>query len=561
MKIHTDMNRPVRRVLTSVGLAVALALGHASSAFALTAGASYTVEVSQINSNGSLTSVTSTTAIADADGKIAFNFPSAMPTADATHFLLLQVKDGNNSVVRQGIAPAPGTGETNLVGVNPLSNVQADALRTVMADNSTDDPLAAAFGLVFIRSENLASSDIPGLSTMMSTAIRGNDGMEAFLLANGVSQTQLATFKDRIIYNAASGAVDMSDYIAFFKSAVDSGSEDDLAEAGGLMGDIMIDAGAAAGIDPQLLLAAFDAAGDAQGLDAAMASISSGFQNSVMAAVNGFSTRIRSVVIKKEYTTALSTLGGDQTLIDRFNAGVQSFIVAQRQVDTQYGDYFMDPDAYLAANPGVTEQQIRQAIDSAYQGAWGSFETAIGSTNDEITAMRGTVAQALGINVGDLPPDLGQKRDFDGNTVNWPIPQTVAVTWVADMLIDGGGLGYTRDTTPVPAMMQNWLDSDNNPGNGNDGLRHDFTGMGMPAAFAALMGLMEDVQIVENTRYAIWEGGNEPTATERQQARLTFLANLATLAGNISGTTDGTTAISVDARKALIKLMMQPSQD
>ncbi|MBI5462696.1 MAG: hypothetical protein HY941_10985 [Gammaproteobacteria bacterium] len=553
------MNRRFRRVATGAGMAVALALGYVAPTYALTAGADYTVVVSQINSNGSLTAVTSTTATADVDGKIGFDFPATMPTADEVHFILLQIKDSNNIVVRQGIAPAPGAGETNLVGVNPLSDVQADALQTVMADNGTDDPLAAAFGLVFIRSESLASSDIPGLSQMMATAIRGDDGMEAFLLANGVSATQLATFKDRIIYNATAGATDMSDYIAFFKTAVDSDSDDDLAEAGGLMGDILIDAGAAADIDPQLLLAAFDAAGDATGLEAAMASISSGFQGSVMAAVSGFQTRVSSVVIKKEYTDALGTLGGSQSLIDRFNAGVQDFITAQRQVDTQYGDYFMNPDGYLAANPGVTEQQIRQAIDTAFQNAWGDFEAAIGSTNAEITTMRSKVAQALGINVGDLPVDLGQKRDFDGNTVNWPIPQTVAVSWVADTLVNGGNLGYDRDTTPVPAMMQNWLDSDNNPGNGVDGLRHDFTGMGMPVDFASLMGLMEDVQIVENSRYAIWDGGNQPTADERQQARLTFLANLATLAGNISGTSNGATAINADERKSLIKLMMQPS--
>lgn len=567
MKIYTDMNRPLhslrqlRRAMTGVGMAVALALGNASPAFALTAGEDYTVVVSQINSDGSLTSVTSTSATADADGKIAFDFPSDMPTADETHFILLQVKDSSNTVVRQGIAPAPGAGETNLVGVNPLSDVQADALQTVMADNSTDDPLAAAFGLVFIRSESLAESDIPGLSQMMATAIRGNDGMEAFLLAHDISASQLAIFKDRIIYNSTAGTSDMSDYIAYFKTAVDSGNNDDLAEAGGLMADILIDAGVAAGIDPQLLLAAFDAAGDATGLQDAMMSISSGFQGSVMAAVNGFTTRIRSVVLNKQYTDALSTLGGNQTLIDRFNAGVQDMITAQRQVDAQYGEYFMNPDAYLAAHPGVTENQIRQAIDAAFQGAWSSFETAIGSTNGEITTMRATVAQALGINVGDLPSDLGQKYDFDGNQVNWPIPQTVAVTWVASVLIDGGSLGYTRDTTPVSAMMQNWLDSDNNPGNGVDGQRHDFTSGGMPADFAALMGLMEDVQIVESSRHAIWDGGSEPTPDQRQQARLDFLANLATLAGNISGTTDGTTAINADERKSLIKLMMHPSLD
>jgi len=514
--------------------------------------------VSQINSDGSVTSLSSTSATADSNGKISFDL-SGLPTADQTHFVLLQVKDGNGSVVRQGIAPAPGAGDTNLVGVNPLSDVQADALRASMTDNSTDDPLAAAFGLVFIRSASLADSDIPGLSQMMATAIRGNDGMEAFLLNNGVTQAQLDTFKDRIIYNSAGNTKDLSDYIAYFKQAVDNGSDDELAKAGGIMADILMDAGAAAGIDPQLLMGAFDAAGDATGLNAAMASLSPGFQNSVMAAVSGFSSRIASVAIKKEYSEALSVLGGSQALIDRFNAGVQTFVDAQQQIDAQYGDYFMDPQAYLAANPGVTEQQIQQAIDAAFQSAWSSFQTAIRSTNSEISDLKTSVAAALNVSVNSLPADLGQEYDFNGSMVNWPIPQTVAMTWVAGVLNAGGGLSYTRDSTPVPTHMQSWLDSDDNPANGVDGNRHDFTTMGLPPAFAAVMGLMEDVQIVENTRYAIWDGGAQPTAQQRQQARLDFISRLDAIAGNVGGTTDGSTAISSAQAKALVKLMMQPS--
>ncbi len=560
MKPNERIARGLCGAMAGTALAVAVALAPVTPAAALTAGESYTVVVSRINSDGSVTSLSSTSATADSGGKIGFDL-SGLPTAEESHFLLLQVKDGSGTLVRQGIAPAPAGGDTNLVGVNALSDVQAKALRTVMTDNGTDDPLAAAFGLVFIRSANLADSDIPGLSQMMATAIRGTDGMEAFLLNNGVSQAALDTFKDRIVYNGTAGTKDLSDYVAFFKTAVDSGSDDDLAKAAGLMGSILVDAGAEAGIDPQLLLAAFDAAGDANGLDAAMQSLSAGFQNSVQAAVTGFFTRIASIAIKKEYSDALATLGGSQALIDRFNAGVQSFISAQQQIEIQYGDYFMDPQAYLAANPGVTEQDVQQAIDAAFQSAWSTLQTAIRSTSSEISDMKNSVAQALGVGVGSLPSDLGQEYDFNGNLVNWPIPQTVAVTWVAGLLNAGGSFGYTRDTTPVPANMQGWLDSDDDPNNGIDGQRHDFTTMGMPAEFAALMGVMEDVQILENARYAILDGGggSEPTAQQRQQARLDFIDGLATVAGNISGTTDGSTSIGAAERKSLVRLMMEPS--
>jgi len=447
------------------------------------------------------------------------------------------------------------------VGVNPLSDVQAAALRAAMTGNSTDDPLAAAFGLVFIRSQNIASGDIPGLRDMMATAILGTDGMEAFLLAHGVTQTALNTFKDRIVYNAASGTKDLSDYVAFFKQAVDNSNDNDLAKAGGIMADIMIDAGTAAGIDPQLLLGAFDAAGDATGLGAAMSSLSSGFQNSVNAAVSGFSTRIASVTLKTEYSAALATLGGSQALIDRFNSAVQAFVTAQQAIDTQYGQYFMDPQGYLTANPGVTEQQIQTALDNAFQNSWNTFQTAIQSSNSEITTMLTAVASTLGTSFTAsmlASQGIGTERDFSGNTVNWPIPQTVAVSWVAGILNASGGFTYTRDTTAVPTNMQGWLDSDDDPNNGVDGQRHDFTTQ-MPASFAALMGLMEDVQIVEETRHAIWQGSGQPTAAQKQQARVDFTNNLDHLASLISGTTDGTSAISTAQKKALLKLMMEPS--
>ena len=558
MAMFAHMKHNGHRVLVAAGLALVMAVGNAPSVMALTAGQDYTVELSQVNSDGSVTNLGSSSATADSNGKISFNF-SSLPNANEIHFILMQIKDGSGNVVRQGIAPAPAPGETNLVGVNPLSNVQAEALRATMAANNSDDPLAMAFGLVFVRSENIVGSDIDGLSQMMATAIMGTGGMENFLLTNGVSQAELDTFKDRIVYNPAPGAKDMSDYIAYFKLAVDNDNSDDLAIASGLMADILIDAGTAAGIDPQLLMAAFDAAGDANGLDTIMASLSPGFQGSVMAAVNGFITRIGSVAVKKGYTEALSTLGGSDALIARFNTAVQDFINAQKQIDTQYGQYFMDPEGYLLANPGKTEQQVQQEIDNAFQTAWSNFQTGIRSTNAEISAMKTAVAAGLGMPASSLPPDLGQEYDFSGNPVNWPIPQTVAVTWVANILAAGGGINYTRDLTPVPSNMSNWLDSDDDPSNGIDGQRHDFLSQGIPADFAALMGLMEDVQIVENARYVIWDGGAQPTPAQRQQARLDFLNRLVTLAANITGTTDGSTMISAAEKEALIRLMMQPS--
>ncbi len=539
------MNTKIFSTIRHFGLgalaAAALTFGVTTPASALTAGQDYTVVLSRINSDGTVTSVSSTSATADTNGKLGFSL-SNLPTAADTNFVLLQVKDASGTVVRQGIAPAPADGSTNLVGINPLSDIQARALISSMQANNSDDPLGVAFGLVFVRSPNLQTSDIDVLAQMMGTAIMGNDGMEAFLLNNGVSATELATFKKNLVSNSAPGSKDMSDYIAFFKSAVDSANNDDMAKAGGIMADIFIDAGAAAGVDPTLLLTSFNAAGNAQGLNALMMSLSTGFGTSVEQAVSGFFTRVAAVKLKREYSDALATLGGSQALIDRFNTGVQAFVTAQQQIDIQYQDFFMDPEQFTEA----VRQTKKNEIDQAFQTAFDQFKSTIQVTNAERDAMLATVATALTTTTALLPPDLGREYDFSGNLVNWSIPQTVAVTWVANNLIGGGDMTYTRDNTPIPAHMS-WL-----------GSRTDFVADGIPPSFAALMALSEDMEIIENARWAIYQSGT-PTPADEEQARLTYLGRLQGLVGNISGTKDGSTAVTADEREALVKLMQEPS--
>lgn len=547
-----------RRSLAGIGLALGLALGLVQTAQALTAGADYDVVVYKVNSDGSTTSVSSTSATADSSGKIEFGL-SALPTADEANFIFIEIKDASDTVVRRAFAPAPPAGSTNLVGVNEVSDIQAQAIRTSMADNATDDPMGVAFGLVFVRSPNLTSADIDILADMMGAAILpGNGGMEDFLLNNGVSQSQLDTFKSRIVANSAADTNDLADYMAFFKTAVDNANDDEMAKAGSVMAEVFMDAAVAADIEPGLIMMAFNAAGSAPGLQTLMQSLSSDFAAAIEQAVQGFFTRIGASKLKQEYSLALTTLNASGSEVDRFNAAVQSFLADQQAIDVQYAGFFMNPAGY-AASVGKTEQQIRNELDQAFMNAWQTLRTNLASTNAEITAMRTKVENALGLNPGDLQGVVGQEYDANGNLVNWPIPQTVSVAWVADLIAAGGGFTYTRDTLAVPDNMKQWLDSDDDPNNGSDGQRHDFTdpSFGMPADFAALMGLMEDVQIVEHTLYATWDNG-QPTPAQEQAAHKAYLQNLADLVSNIGGTTDGSTLLSTAEKESLVKLMQEP---
>ncbi len=388
------------RMLSAMSLAVAIAIGSAGTASALTANENYTVVVYKVNSNGTTTSVSSTSATADVNGKISFNLTS-LPTVDEANFMFIEVQDSVGTVVRRAFAPAPAEGETNAVGINTLSDVQAQAIQTSMSENATDDPLGVAFGLIFVKSPDLQSSDIAVLADMMGLAILGDTGMKQFLLDNGVSASKMALFQEKMVANDSANAKDMSDYMTFFKAAVDNSDDDEMAKAGSIMADIWMDAALAADIDPGLILAAFNAAGHAEDaentLDDLMSAISPGFAASIEQAVSGFFTRIAGSKLKTEYTDALTTLSASGSEVTRFNSAVQTFLSDQQAIDVQYSEFFMDPEAFVASS-GQTMQQVQNAINQAFQTTWEAFQSNMQSSNAEIAAMQANVETALALN-------------------------------------------------------------------------------------------------------------------------------------------------------------------
>jgi hypothetical protein len=274
-------------------------------------------------------------------------------------------------------------------------------------------------------------------------------------------------------------------------------------------------------------------------------------------------------------------------------------------VEATYGEYFMDPAAYNAAH-NTTDTQVRQAIDQAFQSAFNSFRTGMASSNDDITALKSSMVTAFktkdsNFNENMMPQDFGKYYDFSTNQpVNWPIPQVVMMNWVANNIKNGGGFSYTQDTnanSPIPTHMQ-WLgicviptkttqgDCPNTPiqfwtgsvcqatdkwdqqncqnaGNTWTKQRRNYNGDNRPQAFTSLFALRDDIEIIENLRYEIYRQGegNEPTRAEEVQAKSAFQNRLDAAAERISGKTDATTDITTAQKKAVIKLMMQPSMN
>jgi hypothetical protein len=565
-------------VLTVLALSL-LFFGGAPSYAALTPGASYTITIQKMNSDGTVTDYSSTTATADGNGKLEFSLAS-MPTNADCNFIVFIIKDNTGTVVRKGFAPAPPAGNTNSVGVNNLSTVQTIGILKAGEVIGTDDPIPIAYLLVLMRSSSATENDGTIFANLGKEAITGTTGFEGTLLANGVTAAQLATFKSNLIYNATAGKKTIADLTASFKTAVDSGNDttanQEMQKAGGFMADVFMDAAEAAGIDFSLILAAHDAAG-VVAQSTAMVTLMSGLTSTVSHSMNqsmsSFFMRIASVKVKSEYSRALNTLNASGAQVDNFNNAVTTLMNANAAVDSTYSDYFSDPDAYVTAH-GTSHTAVQNAISAAFNASFSTFQTNIQSTNAEITTMTNNVVAAFqskdpSFNASYLPYHFGKYYDFTGTEKNWPIPQAVMVNWLASIIQAGGDLAYTRDTLTIPTNMQQWMGTCSNPS------FYDKTSCeAAPAtwttarrtystpssSFNAYQGIMEDIWIIENSRYAIYQSG-QPTKEQEKQARITFKERMEATGGRISGTTNGSTAISAAQKDAIIKLLMQPSMD
>lgn len=544
---------------------------------ALTPNATYTITIQKMNSNGTVSDYSTTEATADATGKLSFTL-TAMPTNAECNFMVFIVKDSTGTVVRRGFVPAPPAGNTNELGINNLSTSQTNAILSAGEKIGTDDPIAVAFLLTLLRSDGATENDAITFAEVGKFAIVGTGGFEDTLTTSGVTATQLANFKSYLVYNPTAGKKTIRDMTASFKAAVDNtdttAAKQEMQKAGGFMADVFMDAASAAGIDMNLILAAHDAAGNvAESHPDLMNALTSTVKASMNQSMSSFFQRIAAVKVKSEYTKALTTLNATGDQVTNFNTAVSTMMTAMQGIDSTYADFFNDPDAYCTS-AGKSFSIVQSEISALFQAAFTAFQgdppNGITSSDSEIDTMKSKVATAFGISVSNLPSDFGKYWSFGGTQKNWPVTQTVMVTWLADILIAGGSFTYTRDTTPVPSTMT-WMGECSDPiyfdqgscqSNGKIWIaqtRRTYPD-GMPEVFQYYMGLQDDLQIVEMTRYSIYQSG-QPTRDQEKAAKLAFNTNLSTLAGKISGKTNPTTDITTDQKKAIVKLLMQPSMN
>jgi len=192
--------------------------------------------------------------------------------------------------------------------------------------------------------------------------------------------------------------------------------------------------------------------------------------------------------------------------------------------------------------------------------------TATAATDARLTTMIANIDSALGTSTG-LTKSNFQFYQSGGTANNWSITMVIPTDWISSIVSAGGALTYTRDTTALPSAMT-WLGTCSSSGYGDQAScegaggtwtagRTDFVGGGTPASYAVLLGLQEDVMIREFTRWADQSSAGSDMSLHATLEK-NFAAAMDTLAGNLGGTSDGSTAITAARKAALVTLLQSP---
>lgn len=570
-------------VISFLGLVLSV-----SDGYALTAGTTYTVEVDAIGSNGVVVDLAglSTTAVADANGKISFAI-TGVPDRTSYNFLVITIKNPDGTIARRSIAPTPTAGGTTTLGLSPVTEDQADAFLSAMQAAGSDNPILVAFGMVVLRTAALTATELGyvGIGGRAATT-----GFENGLTNLGVTAAQLLTFK--------SGIVDrLGQFTALYKDAVDAATDAAAAQnrgkAAGLLLQIFVNSATDAGFPEDYVELALMAAGDAVDSDATWNDLPLSFRNAVDAEMSSAMMKIRAEKALKKYTEALTLLGASASQVSRFTTAANNLFTAMENAFRTFEELFGN-ESTMPSPVEITAAQT--AIDTAMQTAFNTFITDAASTGDEIdtmaTAMKngfcggdvGCIAMITTMRGTSVNDSMFTFRKQDGTAVYWPIMMAVPQTWTSNIVGAGGSLTYTRDTLPVPPMFT-WLDSDDNPTNGINSTRHDWGDVGpagpnndagneagantvagddkaIPASLAAFVGLREDIMIIEFTKFSDFNAiGGRPTLAQMKTIMNNFTTRLAGRETAIGGTTNGTTTISTAQKRALLTTALSPDFD
>ena len=560
----------------------------------LTAGSSYTVTIGKINSNGTETVLsTSSAVVADATGKITFSL-SGVPDNTTCNFMTVVVKDSNGAVAQSGMAPCATAGTTLPLGVSPVTSKQNEALKAGFLAAGTDDPILAVFGLAAVRTQGITIAELTVLANIVKNAITGAGGFTDYLTTNrGVTPAQLAAYRSAIIAqlnNVNSGYSKMiKDSVDATTGAAESGKR---GEAAALLMEILVEAATTAGFSQDYVLEAFNAMG-AIAVPAIQAATTAGTLTAdtaqgVNSNIGGGIEKSKTSRVIEKYTAALTTLGATGADVTQFQTAATALNTAMQTAFSTF-----EQAAFQNGNENAaTIQAAQTALNTAMGTAFNTFTTDIAVSDARILTLITNICTALypnnagylatckgnPVGTGGLPASFFKFYDQSGATHNWPINMVVLTDWATANKAAGGSLTYTRDTTAMPAAMiwygscsvANKYDSDACVFAGGTwtpartcygtvaAAGEAGTCWQLPPDYASLKAIQQDVHILQMTRWEAIDAAGGPGAAE-QAAEQAFTDKLYTTIIGLIGGTNGTTNLSTAQKKALVTLMSPPN--
>ena len=449
----------MKRMMILLNLALTGVLLAATSALALTANHAYTVQLSTVSSNGQQTVVEQMAATAGADGKLSFQF-SDVPDTGTAPFLMVQIMDtvgGQQQMVRQTLVPAPTTGQHMQMGVNELSSRQARASLQAM-QSGTDHTLGAMFPLLMIPTGAIADADADSFGQAAAAAATAFDN---YLTQNGVTTMQMASFQDGLLEA-------MREFAASNKSTAE---QIDPATAAGMFGQAgasfmasLIQEGAAAGIDPTLMSAAFDQAGQAIDASTALTTLPTNEIDAMHAAFQVDGQQRRLMAQTRGYATAMPVVGASSDQTQNYTTAMNSLQTAMAQArQNYYQQAFADPENL----PSTTSiNQALNGMETAMGTAFAAFDQSTTATDTEISSLLGTMAGHMngrgmmggGMMSGSTLAQQGfgmRQASLGGDSRNWSM-----------MMLAAGNLAATvpdLSYTPVTDQLTTQLSTENLP--------------------------------------------------------------------------------------------------
>jgi hypothetical protein len=407
-----------------------------------------------VSAIGQQTEVEQISAATDSNGKLYFQF-SNVPDITTTPFLMVEIMDtvgGQQEVVRQTLVPAPTVGQQMGMGVSELSSRQTQiALQAMQAGHN--QALDAMFPLLMIPTGAMDAADAPHFGQAASDAATT---FHDYLRQNGVTATQMTNFQNGLL-NA------MREFATANQDALDQTNPGTIAglygQAGAWFMEALIQAGATAGINPGLMSAAFDQAGQSIDNSAALDTLPVGEidamqatfrvdaqQRRLLAQMRGFASAMPLVVANTDqtltFTTAMNTL--------------QSAMALARQ--NFYQQAFADSENLPDSN---TIDQALSTMATAMENAFNAFDQATTATNVQINSMLGIMANNMnghgGMMGGGMMSGafLGRtgfgmmQTTLDGTSQNWSTMMVGASNLVSTV----PGMTYTPVTDDLTAQL------------------------------------------------------------------------------------------------------------